>query len=136
MARDRAIPAARALARHLELDLGTLEGSGAGGVITLDDVLAAAQLGSRARSRLDGDRLADSATLRDPADVPAGATLEPLRGPRRAMARSMTLSHTEVPLSNVCDDADIHAWRTRGDYMLRLMRALIGAWRAEPALNA
>jgi 2-oxoisovalerate dehydrogenase E2 component (dihydrolipoyl transacylase) len=52
------------------------------------------------------------------------------------MARSMTLSHAEVPLSNVCDDADIHAWRARGDYMLRLMRALISAWRAEPALNA
>jgi 2-oxoisovalerate dehydrogenase E2 component (dihydrolipoyl transacylase) len=134
VARTRTIPAARALARHLELDLRAVEGSGAGGVITLDDVLAAAQLGTR--SSLEGDRLADPTALRDPAVVPAGATLEPLRGPRRAMARSMTLSHTEVPLSNVCDDADIHAWRTRGDYMLRLMRALVGAWRAEPALNA
>jgi 2-oxoisovalerate dehydrogenase E2 component (dihydrolipoyl transacylase) len=137
--RSRAIPAARALARHLELDLGALEGSGAGGVITLDDVLAAAQLGARSKTGLDGDR--DRVALRDAAGVPAagvpaGATLEPLRGPRRAMARSMTLSHSEVPLSNVCDDADIHAWRTRGDYMPRLMRALISAWRAEPALNA
>ncbi len=43
---------------------------------------------------------------------------------------------SEVPLSTVCDDADIHSWRTRSDYMLRLMRALIGAWRTEPALNA
>jgi 2-oxoisovalerate dehydrogenase E2 component (dihydrolipoyl transacylase) len=136
VARSRAIPAARALARHLELDLGAVEGSGAGGVITLDDVLAAAQLGGRSTSGLDADRLADPPALRDPAVVPPGATLEPLRGPRRAMARSMTLSHTEVPLSNVCDDADIHAWRARGDYMLRLMRALVGAWRAEPALNA
>ncbi len=135
-ARSRAIPAARALARHLELDLGALEGSGAGGVITLDDVLAAAPLGARPKRGLDDDRLADRPALRDPGAVPAGATLEPLRGPRRAMARSMTLSHSEVPLSNVCDDADIHAWRARGDYMLRLMRALISAWRAEPALNA
>ena len=135
-ARSRAIPAARALARHLELDLSVVEGSGAGGVITLDDVLAAAQLGGRSTSGLDGESLADRPALRDPAVVPAGATLERLRGPRRAMARSMTLSHSEVPLSNVCDDADIHAWRTRGDYMLRLMRALIGARRAEPALNA
>jgi pyruvate dehydrogenase E2 component (dihydrolipoamide acetyltransferase) len=135
-ARSRAIPAARALARHLELDLGAVEGSGAGGIITLDDVLAAAPLGARPKRGLDDDRLADRPALRDPGAVPAGATLEPLRGPRRAMARSMTLSHSEVPLSNVCDDADIHAWRTRGDYMLRLMRALVGAWRAEPALNA
>ena len=28
------------------------------------------------------------------------------------------------------------AWSKPGDYMLRLMRALIGAWRIEPALNA
>jgi 2-oxoisovalerate dehydrogenase E2 component (dihydrolipoyl transacylase) len=132
--RSRAIPAARALARHLELDLSAIEASGAGGVVTLDDVLAAARLGARSKSSLDGERLADRTALPD--SVPAGATLEPLRGPRRAMARSMTLSHSEVPLSNVCDDADIHAWRTRGDYMPRLMRALIGAWRAEPALNA
>ncbi len=27
-------------------------------------------------------------------------------------------------------------WTQRGDYMLRLMRAMICAWRAEPALNA
>jgi len=36
----------------------------------------------------------------------------------------------------VCDDADIHAWAPRGEYMLRLVRALIAGWRAEPALNA
>jgi len=36
----------------------------------------------------------------------------------------------------VCDDADIHHWTLRGDYMLRLMRAMSVAWRAEPALNA
>jgi pyruvate dehydrogenase E2 component (dihydrolipoamide acetyltransferase) len=135
-ARSRAIPAARALARHLEIDLGAVEGSGTGGVITLDDVLSAAQFGARSKSELDGERPAGRPALRDPFVVPAGAILEPLRGPRRAMARSMTLSHAEVPLSNVCDDADIHAWRTRGEYMLRLLRAIIGAWRAEPALNA
>ena len=28
------------------------------------------------------------------------------------------------------------AGRRRGDYMLRLIRAMIAAWRAEPALNA
>jgi pyruvate dehydrogenase E2 component (dihydrolipoamide acetyltransferase) len=139
-ARTRAIPAARALARHLEIDLGNLEGTGSGGLITLDDVLAAAPRGARSKSapnadRPDGDRL-DLSSLHDPDALPDAATLEPLRGPRRAMARSMTLSHAEVPLSNVCDDADIHAWRTRGDYMPRLMRALINAWRVEPALNA
>src|SRR6202011_703782 len=63
-------------------------------------------------------------------------TLEPLRGVRRAMAQSMSLSRAQVAGSTVCDDADIHLWTQRGDYMLRLMRAMICAWRAEPALNA
>jgi len=48
----------------------------------------------------------------------------------------MSASQAEVPLSTVCDDADLHAWSRPGDYMLRLIRALIGAWRIEPALNA
>jgi pyruvate dehydrogenase E2 component (dihydrolipoamide acetyltransferase) len=52
------------------------------------------------------------------------------------MARSMSASQAEVPLSTVCDDADLNAWSKPGDYMPRLMRALIGAWRIEPALNA
>ncbi len=61
---------------------------------------------------------------------------EHLRGMRRAMAHSMSLSRDQVSGSTVCDDADIHGWSGRGDYMLRLIRALICAWRVEPALNA
>jgi pyruvate dehydrogenase E2 component (dihydrolipoamide acetyltransferase) len=67
---------------------------------------------------------------------PAGGTVEPLRGVRRAMAQSMSQSRDQVAGSTVCDDADIHLWTQRGDYMLRLMRAMVCAWRAEPALNA
>jgi 2-oxoisovalerate dehydrogenase E2 component (dihydrolipoyl transacylase) len=52
------------------------------------------------------------------------------------MALSMSLSRAHVAGSTVCDDADIHLWTERGDYMLRLMRAMICAWRVEPALNA
>jgi pyruvate dehydrogenase E2 component (dihydrolipoamide acetyltransferase) len=128
-ARRRAIPAARALARHLAIDLESLAGSGAEGLVTLDDVLRAAEpQRSPASVRLDGP----------PSALPVadGATLEPLRGPRRAMARSMSRSRAEVPLATVCDDADVHAWSARGGYMLRLMRAMIRAWRVEPALNA
>jgi 2-oxoisovalerate dehydrogenase E2 component (dihydrolipoyl transacylase) len=128
----RAVPMARALAKRLALDLESLAGSGPGGVIKLDDVLVHAQMADAPEpSRLDG-----SASDGPGLNVPAGATAEPLRGARRAMARSMSLSHNQVPLSTVCDDADIHSWTRRGDYMLRLIRAMIGAWRAEPALNA
>jgi len=130
-ARNRAVPMARALARRFGIDLADIPGSGPGGLIKLEDVLAHAQMNSAqspSQSRPDGNHRALA--------VPAGATAEPLRGARRAMAHSMSLSRQQIPLSTVCDDADIHAWSQRGDYMLRLIRAMISACRAEPALNA
>jgi pyruvate dehydrogenase E2 component (dihydrolipoamide acetyltransferase) len=115
----RAVPAARALAKRLNVDLKAIAGSGRGGLITLDDVLASVN----PASVLHGPAAADGAA-------------EPLRGMRRAMAHSMSLSRDQVSGSTVCDDADIHGWIAPGGYMLRLMRAMICAWRAEPALNA
>ena len=130
-ARPRALPVARAAARHLGLDLAGIRGNGHGGAITLDDVLAHA---NPAGSPGAADGALDRAV--PPPELPSGAAWEPLRGLRRAMARSMSASQAEVPLATVCDDADLHGWSKPGDYMLRLMRALIGAWRIEPALNA
>jgi 2-oxoisovalerate dehydrogenase E2 component (dihydrolipoyl transacylase) len=127
--RNRAVPVARALARRFGLDLTSIAGSGAGGLIKLDDVL----LHAHAAGAPGLARPLPSQPVPAP---PAGTTAEPLRGARRAMAHSMSLSRDQIPLSTVCDDADIHAWPKRGDYMLRLMRAMISAWRAEPALNA
>jgi 2-oxoisovalerate dehydrogenase E2 component (dihydrolipoyl transacylase) len=118
-ANGRAVPAARALAMRLNLDLKAIAGSGRGGLITLDDVLASVN---------------PTTVLRRPAAADGAA--EHLRGMRRAMAHSMSLSRDQVSGSTVCDDADIHGWIEPGDYMLRLMRAMICAWRAEPALNA
>jgi pyruvate dehydrogenase E2 component (dihydrolipoamide acetyltransferase) len=113
----RAVPAARALAKKLGVELAGLTGSGRGGLIVLEDVLAAAP-------------------LRQTVSVPDGSgTDEVLRGMRRSMAQSMTLSRDQIAASTVCDDADIQAWQG-GDFMVRLMRALVAAWRVEPALNA
>lgn len=129
-AHPRALPVARAAARHLGLDLAGIRGNGHGGAITLGDVLAHAK---PAGSPGAADGALDHAA---PPELPPGAAWEPLRGLRRAMARSMSASQAEVPLATVCDDADVHGWSKPGDYMLRLVRALIGAWRIEPALNA
>jgi pyruvate dehydrogenase E2 component (dihydrolipoamide acetyltransferase) len=120
--RTRAVPVARALAKRLGMDLSSLTGSGADGIIKLDDVLAQANIGG--------------APTPAPLATPDDATAEPLRGARRAMAHSMSQSRDQVSVSTVCDDADIHAWTSRGDYMLRLIRAMIAACSAEPALNA
>jgi pyruvate dehydrogenase E2 component (dihydrolipoamide acetyltransferase) len=136
-ARNRAVPMARALARRFALDLAEIAGSGPGGLIKLDDVLAHAQMDAAlAPAASQSQSQARPEAGQRVLAVPAGATAEPLRGARRAMAHSMTLSRAQIPLSTVCDDADIHGWSQRGDYMLRLIRGMISAWRAEPALNA
>jgi 2-oxoisovalerate dehydrogenase E2 component (dihydrolipoyl transacylase) len=141
LGRARAVPAARALAKGLGVDLAAVQGGGRAGLITVDDVLRHADLnggasaaGNSAANGAAGN--ASPAARAIAAAGPADGTLEPLRGVRRAMAQSMTLSRDQVAGATVCDDADIHHWTQRGDYMPRLMRAMICGWRAEPALNA
>jgi 2-oxoisovalerate dehydrogenase E2 component (dihydrolipoyl transacylase) len=135
--RGRAVPAARALAKSLKVDIAAVQGSGRAGLITLDDVLHHANGNAGTNGAADGNGAAESPAARAIAAAgPADGTVEPLRGVRRAMAQSMSQSRDQVAGSTVCDDADIHHWTRRGDYMLRLMRAMICAWRAEPALNA
>jgi pyruvate dehydrogenase E2 component (dihydrolipoamide acetyltransferase) len=135
--RAQAVPAARALAKSLGVDLESVQGGGRAGLITLDDILRHANMPAVANSvsAMNGES-ASPAARAIAAAGPAGGTVEPLRGVRRAMAQSMSQSRDQVAGSTVCDDADIHEWSKRGDYMLRLMRAMICAWRAEPALNA
>jgi 2-oxoisovalerate dehydrogenase E2 component (dihydrolipoyl transacylase) len=122
-ARARTLPAARVLARRLGVDLSSLSGSGQAGLITLDDVLRHAPAAGNASSQSRAEPNLDP-------------NAEPLRGPRRAMAHAMALTRDQITGSTVCDDADIHHWQRRGDYMVRLVRAMIAACRIEPALNA
>jgi len=61
---------------------------------------------------------------------------EPLRGVRRAMAGSMTRSHAEVVPATLTDEADVDVWPAGTDVTVRLVRAIVAACRAEPALNA
>ena len=135
--RGRAVPAARALAKGLGVDLATVQGGGRAGLITLDDVLQHANITAAANGVPAANGISISPAARAIAAAgPADGTVEPLRGVRRAMAQNMSQSRDQVAGATVCDDADIHRWTQRGDYMLRLMRAMSCAWRAEPALNA
>jgi len=137
-ARGRAVPAARALARRFRIDLQRIKGTGRAGLITLEDVLQHANL-SPAATPADAAAappLATAIAATAMTATPADSTVEPLRGVRRAMAQSMSQSRDQVAGSTVCDDADIHEWAEPGDYLWRMMRAMIFAWRAEPALNA
>lgn len=113
-ARGRSIqvlPAVRALARKLDVDLSLVQASGAGGAIT----------------RADVERAARSLSEAGPP--------ESLKGIRRAMAQRMALAHTEVVRASVTDEADIDDWQKGEDITIRLVRAIAMACKAEPSLN-
>lgn len=116
--RLRAAPAARALARKLGIDLTRLPGTGRGGVILVDDVIA-------------HSNLARSPT----AHTPTFTGGEKLRGLRRAMAQSMSLARDNVTNCTIFDDADLHHWR-ESEVTTRLLRAIAAGCQAVPALNA
>ncbi|HEX2788995.1 MAG TPA: dihydrolipoamide acetyltransferase family protein, partial [Steroidobacteraceae bacterium] len=126
--RVRAVPAARALARSLGVEIGTLTGSGRGGLITLDDVMAVGLPGANAASKMH-----PAPAARAPA---AGGDVEVLRSLRRAMAQSMSLSRDSVMACSVFDDADLHSWGSGRDYTTRVLRAITAGVRTEPGLNA
>jgi 2-oxoisovalerate dehydrogenase E2 component (dihydrolipoyl transacylase) len=130
--RTRAVPAARELARKLGIELDTLRGTGAGGLVTLDDVLAAKPAAPAAAPRMSHSPSA----LRPSTGLTETGELEVLRSLRRAMAQSMTLSRDNVMECTVFDDADIEGWQPGGDYTVRLLRAIAAGCAAEPGLNA
>ena len=106
------MPAIRALARKLEVDLNLVQATGPGGTIT----------------RADVERAAKSLTEAGPA--------EPLRGMRRAMAQRMAAAHAEIAPANVTELADIGDWPQGADVSARLIRAIAAGCKAERSLNA
>ena len=110
--RINAMPAARAKARALGVDLASVTGTGPDGRIRVADV-------ERAAAEAGGD-----------------TGEETLRGVRRTMARRMTLSRARVVPVTVTEDADIGDWREGEDVTVRLVRAVVAGCAASPALNA
>jgi len=126
--RIQAVPAARALARSLGVDLATIQGSGHGGLITLADVIAAGLPAGRPAAPR-------GSTMRPPPQVEHGE-VQPLKSLRRAMSQSMALSRDSVMECTVVDDADLCAWRASDDYTARVLRAIAHACVEVPGLNA
>jgi pyruvate dehydrogenase E2 component (dihydrolipoamide acetyltransferase) len=159
----KAMPAVRAMAKKLGVDLNRVAATGADGVVTLGDVRKAADAGT-ARMGATPPRATESAApARAVAPAPSAAptqayrapaaptatrseamprataaldTDEPIRGVRRNMVRVMSQAHAEVVPTTLMDDADLHAWSHGEDIMARLIRALVAAAVAEPALNS
>ena len=108
-----AMPAARAKARALGVDLASVTGTGPGERVRVADV----------------ERAADRAAA-------TGAGEETLRGVRKTMASRMALSHARIVPVTVTEDADIGDWAEGEDVTVRLVRAIVAGCAASPALNA
>ncbi|MDQ3288238.1 MAG: 2-oxo acid dehydrogenase subunit E2 [Pseudomonadota bacterium] len=163
----KAMPAVRALARKLGVDLGRVRASGADGVVTMGDVKQAAADGSAKASAVGARSSGNQSQARhatppaepstsqgqkeqqrsalsqsgkpmrtQPPGVVASGQPEQLKGVRRNMARVMADAHSKVVPTTLSDDADIHAWTPGNDITGRLVRAIVAACKAVPALNA
>jgi 2-oxoisovalerate dehydrogenase E2 component (dihydrolipoyl transacylase) len=170
----KAMPAVRAMAKKLGVDLARVRATGADGAVTMQDVKQAAADGStllpsptgrgaggegaqhpvaRARTepssalrapspegRREEQRTTLSASGKPMRTQPPGVSVsgqpEQLKGVRRNMARVMADAHAKVVPTTLSDDADIHAWTPGNDVTGRLVRAIVRACKAVPAMNA
>lgn len=109
----KAMPAVRALAEHLGIDLVNVAATGRTGEVT----------------RADVERIA--------AGRRSGDEGQALRGVRRTMAANMARAHAAVVPATAMDQADVHGWwNQQSDVLVRLIRAVAAGCLASPALNA
>jgi len=121
--RIKATPSVRTQAKRLGVDLTEVAATGKNGQITSVDLDNFASHRTAARqSRPQRQALA------------AGRT-DSLRGPRRAMAQSMSSHRDEVALCTLFDDADIHEWINKRNITARILRSIVAGATAEPGLN-
>ncbi|NOH79879.1 2-oxo acid dehydrogenase subunit E2 [Vibrio sp. RE86] len=105
-----ALPSARLLAKKLGVDLLTIKGSGANGMIT------------------DADIYCEASKQKPGTEV--------LKGARRTMVSTMSESHHHVAAVTITEEASLVHWQADEDISGRLIRAVVYACQQEPALNA
>ena len=163
----KAMPAVRAMAKKLGVDLSRVRATGTDGVVTMADVKQAATDGSNllpspagrgaggegTQDTDAGTRAIPPSALRgaherttlsasgkpmrtQPPGVSVSGQPEQLKGVRRNMARVMADAHAKVVPTTLSDDADVHAWQPGNDVTVRLIRAIVRACQAVPAMNA
>jgi pyruvate dehydrogenase E2 component (dihydrolipoamide acetyltransferase) len=152
----KAVPAVRAMAKKLKVDLARVRPTGAGGVVTMQDVKNAAAAGTaavdsapapvRAAAAVAASAVAPAqrSTLSHsgkpmrttPPTVKASGQPEQLKGVRRNMARVMAQANVEVAQTTIVDDADLHQWLGKQDITVRTIRAIVAACKVEPSVNA
>jgi 2-oxoisovalerate dehydrogenase E2 component (dihydrolipoyl transacylase) len=143
------------------VDLARVAPSGAGNVVTSNDVKQAAAAGtakagaaapqparaqvaaptptpapSTAPTRTTLSASGQSMRTSPPSQQPVYGQPDQLKGVRRNMARVMADAHSKVVPTTLSEDADIQSWLPGNDLTVRLIRALVTACKAVPALNA
>lgn len=106
----KAMPAVRALAKQLKVDISLVTPSGPQGQVTADDV----------------KKFSGLVTVQG----------EVLHGVRHFMALAMEKSHQVIVPVTVFDDADVTSWVEHSDVSVRLIQAIVVGIKAEPLLNA
>ena len=144
-----ATPGVRKLARELGVNIAEVQGTGKNGRVTREDVLAYAEGKPAAPAVTQG--AAPSAPTAVAAQAEAGAEERvPLKGIRKAIAAAMVKSFYTAPHVTLMDEVDVSALvalRSRAKplaekkgvkltYLPFVVKALIGACRQYPALNA
>ncbi|EKD70674.1 MAG: hypothetical protein ACD_46C00444G0003 [uncultured bacterium] len=113
----KAMPAARVLAEQMNINLNDVTPTGPNGLITANDV----------KKHLEKKNIGTSSHHFE---------TEPLHGVRRIMAQAMMQSHREIVPVTIIEDADISDLPPKTDLTVRLLKAMVAAAKAEPALNA
>ncbi|MDP8927723.1 MAG: 2-oxo acid dehydrogenase subunit E2, partial [Actinomycetota bacterium] len=152
-----ASPATRRLARELEVDLQAVEPSGPDGRVTAEDVRSAAEEAPAAEAEEAAEEEEEEVTEAEPLvteapelpDFSRWGEVErvPLRGVRRATAKHMTRSWSQIPHVTHHDMADVteleafrreQSERTDANVTLMtlVMKAVVSALKEFPFLNA
>ena len=151
----KAVPAVRAFAKKLNVDLSKVIPTGADRVVTMNDVKLAAEKGTarvgatpaptlqtstspppQASARTAVSALGQPMRTSPPKHDAVFGQPDQVKGVRRNMARVMADAHSKVVPTTLADDADIHAWLPGNDITVRLIRSLVTACKTVPALNA
>lgn len=112
----KAMPAARVLAKEMNVDLSLVTPTGPQGLITPDDVKQFISRENKSTTLIEG--------------------MQALHGVRRVMAQAMIQSHQEIVPVTIFEEADITDLPPKTDLTACLLQAIVAAVKAEPSLNA
>jgi 2-oxoisovalerate dehydrogenase E2 component (dihydrolipoyl transacylase) len=126
----KAMPVARVLAQQLNVELSQVTGTGPQGLITADDVKRFIEKNGQGSAEKGMEKKSSAINVQLPGETQA------LRGVRRVMAQTMAQSHQEVVPVTIVEDVDLSNLPPKSDITILVLKAMVAAAKAEPALNA